>query len=159
MTRTPHGPLRTTSSYRKPAMLLVAAALVAGPVGCSAGDDGTASTAAEEPASAPSSAPVQQPEPAPAPAPAPAAPTTAAAPAVDFAMPDFVGMDLQSAQNLVQDNGVWLSVSHDLLGSRNQVLDSNWMVCDQNIAPGQRVTGDVEGGIDFGVVKREEACP
>jgi hypothetical protein len=78
---------------------------------------------------------------------------------VDFVMPDFVGMDLQSAQNLVQTHNVWLSVSHDLLGSRNQMLDSNWMVCDQNIAPGQRVTGDVEGGIDFGVVKREESCP
>jgi len=84
------------------------------------------------------------------------APQTAA---VNFAMPDFVGMDLQSAQNLVQANGVFFSQSHDLLGSRNQVLDSNWLVCDQNIPAGQQVTGDAEGAIDFGVVKRGEACP
>jgi hypothetical protein len=85
--------------------------------------------------------------------------TAPAAPAVDFTMPNFVGMDLQTAQNLVQDNGVFLSLSHDLLGSRNQIVDSNWMVCDQNIAAGEHVTGDVEGQIDFGVVKRGEPCP
>ena len=59
----------------------------------------------------------------------------------------------------MQTNGVWLSVSHDLLGSRSQAIDSNWMVCDQNIPAGQQVTGDVEGAIDFGVVKRSEVCP
>ena len=74
-------------------------------------------------------------------------------------MPDVVGTDLQSAQNLIQSHGVFLTVSHDLLGSRNQVLDSNWLVCDQNVPPGQQVTGDAEGQIDFGVVKREELCP
>jgi beta-lactam-binding protein with PASTA domain len=74
-------------------------------------------------------------------------------------MPDVVGMDLQSAQDLIQTFGVFLSVSHDLRGSRNQVLDSNWLVCDQNIPPGQQVSGDVEGKIDLGVVKREESCP
>jgi hypothetical protein len=91
------------------------------------------------------------------------APTTSApAPAatgVDFAMPDVVGMDLQSAQDLIQTYGLFLSVSHDLRGSRNQVLDSNWLVCDQNIPPGQQVSGDAEGKIDLGVVKREESCP
>ncbi|QNG35587.1 hypothetical protein F1C76_02280 [Geodermatophilaceae bacterium NBWT11] len=74
-------------------------------------------------------------------------------------MPSLVGLDLQTAQDTIQTFGVFLSVSHDLLGSRNQVLDSNWIVCDQNVAPGQQVTGDVEGGIDLGVVKREETCP
>lgn len=74
-------------------------------------------------------------------------------------MPDLVGLDLQSAQNAVQDLGVIYSVSHDLLGSRNQVIDSNWVVCTQNAAPGQRVSGEVEGQLDFGVVKREERCP
>ena len=88
-----------------------------------------------------------------------AAPTTSAAPVVDFVMPDLVGIDLQSAQNVVQDNGVFLSTSHDLLGSRSQMLDSNWIVCTQNIPAGQRVTGDVEGAIDFGAVKRGESCP
>ncbi|MPQ96465.1 hypothetical protein GB931_00710 [Modestobacter sp. I12A-02628] len=87
------------------------------------------------------------------------APTTVAAPVVDFLMPDLVGLDLQTAQNVIQTNGVFLSLSHDLLGSRAQLLDSNWMVCDQNIAAGERVTGEVEGTIDLGVVKREEPCP
>jgi hypothetical protein len=89
-----------------------------------------------------------------------AAPTTEAAPpGVNFTMPDFVGMDLQTAQDLVQTNGVFLSRSHDLLGSRMQVIDSNWIVCTQNIPAGKQVTGDAEGAIDFGVVKREESCP
>ncbi|PZA23086.1 hypothetical protein DMO24_01560 [Modestobacter versicolor] len=74
-------------------------------------------------------------------------------------MPDLVGLDLQTAQDTVQGNGVFFSVSHDLLGTRNQVVDSNWIVCSQNVAPGQQVTGDVEGQIDFGVVKRGEGYP
>ena len=110
--------------------------------------------------------------PAPAPAPAPVATTaapepvavespapSAAAVVVDFAMPDMVGTNLQVAQNTMQANNVFYSVSHDLLGTRNQVLDGNWQVCDQNVPAGQRVTGDVEGAIDFGVVKLEETCP
>lgn len=90
------------------------------------------------------------------PPPTTAAPTSSG---VDFLMPDLVGSDLQSAQDAVQELGVFYSVSHDLLGSRNQVLDSNWIVCDQNVTPGQRVTGEAEGKLDFGVVKREEQCP
>ena len=74
-------------------------------------------------------------------------------------MPDLVGLDLQSAQNLIQDNGIFLSVSHDLLGNRNQMLDSNWIVCTQNVPVGQQVTGDMEGQIDLGAVKRGEPCP
>ncbi len=102
-------------------------------------------------------------------APAAAAPTPTSVPkttspvaspsAVDFVMPDLGGSDLQSAQDAVQELGVFYSVSHDLLGSRNQVIDSNWIVCDQSVAPGERVTGDAEGQLDFGVVKREESCP
>ena len=63
------------------------------------------------------------------------------------------------AQNTMQANGVMYSVSHDLLGMRNQVLDGNWQVCTQNIPAGQQVVGDVEGQIDFGVVQLEEWCP
>jgi hypothetical protein len=97
---------------------------------------------------------------APAPAPAPAAQTpSAAAPVVDFAMPNMVGVNLQVAQNTMQENGVMYSVSHDLLGMRSQVMDGNWQVCDQNIPAGQQVVGDVEGAIDFGVVKLGEPCP
>jgi hypothetical protein len=93
----------------------------------------------------------------PTPPPAPTSSPTSAG--VDFAMASLVGLDLQSAQNTIQTFGVFFSVSHDLLGSRNQVLDSNWVVCTQNIAAGQRVTGDAEGQIDLGVVMREDSCP
>jgi hypothetical protein len=86
-------------------------------------------------------------------------PTTADVAVVDFVMPDLVGVDLQTAQNTVQGNGVFFSVSHDLRGSRSQMLDSNWIVCTQSVAAGERVTGDVEGEIDFGAVKRGESCP
>lgn len=101
--------------------------------------------------------------PSPASVPVPAA-TTSQAPSlapvvVDFSMPDMVGTNLQVAQNEMQANNVFYSVSHDLLGSRKQVMDGNWKVCDQNIAAGERVTGQVEGAIDLGVVKLEESCP
>ncbi len=78
---------------------------------------------------------------------------------VNFTMPSVVGMELQFAQDLMQDNGVFYSTSHDLQGSRNQVVDSNWVVCTQNPAAGTQVTGSAEGVIDFGVVKRGEICP
>lgn len=78
---------------------------------------------------------------------------------VAFAMPSFVGMDLQSAQDAVQTHGIFFSKSHDLLGSRHQILDSDWLVCTQNIAAGQQVTSEIEAQIDFGVVKRAENCP
>ena len=163
-----HAPMRGTRS--RMSAVALSFAVVATVSACGSGEAESDSTASSEPTSAAPTTPLQQPTseaPAPptseAPAPptstAPPAPTTPAEPAVNFSMPDFVGMDLQSAQDLVQTNGVWLSVSHDLLGSRNQAIDSNWMVCDQNIPAGQQVTGDVEGTIDFGVVKRGEVCP
>lgn len=85
----------------------------------------------------------------------------AAAAASAFAMPNLVGMDLQTAQNTIQTHGVFYSRSHDLRGSRHQVLDSNWLVCTQNIPTGQQVTPgqSAEGQIDLGVVKRGETCP
>lgn len=94
-------------------------------------------------------------------APTPVVTTQAASSAAfaAFAMPRFAGMDLQSAQNAVQTHGIFYSKSHDLRGSRRQILDSDWIVCTQNIAPGQQVTSDIEGQIDFGVVKRAESCP
>ncbi len=105
----------------------------------------------------------------PGPTPSPVAPTDAKDKGkasdkdqVDFAMPNFTGMNLQDAQNRVQDLGVFYSRSHDLNGSRMQALDSNWKVCDQSPSPGRRIQGpatDWEGKIDFGVVKQAESCP
>jgi hypothetical protein len=152
--------------YKKPWAIVLGVLLAIGLIGSAVngGKDESASSTVAAPSS---STAVQSPSAAPppstqavAPPPATTPPPTAPAPvAVSFTMPDFVGMDLQSAQNLVQTFGPFLSLSHDLLGSRNQMVDSGWIVCDQNIAPGQQVTGDAEGLIDFGVVKREEFCP
>ncbi|SHG41729.1 hypothetical protein [Geodermatophilus nigrescens] len=134
--------------------------------GC--GDDGetglpaptsTPSAPATSSAAAPTTPAPTTPAPEPAVAPAPTPEVTPAPVVVDFLMPAVVGMTLQDAQDLIQTNGVFLSLSHDLLGSRNQVLDANRRVCTQNIAPGQRVTGDVDGAIDLGAVKLDELCP
>ena len=129
---------------------LIAVGLVAS--ACGGTDGGSGEAAASSTPTAPAAPPATA-------APSTAVPPPASATSVNFAMPNLVGTDLQTAQNQVQTYGPFLSLSHDLLGSRNQVIDSNWIVCDQNIPPGQQVTGDVEGKIDFGVVKREESCP
>ena len=53
-------------------------------------------------------------------------------------MPNVVGMNLQDAQDLIQEHGVFLSLSEDATGQdRNQFIDSNWVVVGQNIEPGQ----------------------
>ncbi|MFW3171326.1 hypothetical protein [Geodermatophilus sp. CPCC 206100] len=164
---------------KRPWVWGVAAALVVG-IGignASAGSDEVASgeaaatstsrstAASSTPAPPPSVAPLATVAPpatvAPTPSPTmpPPPPTTPPPPVVDFPMPGLVGLDLQTAQNTVQTFGVFFSRSHDLLGSRSQAVDSNWVVCTQNVPPGQRVTGNAEGLIDLGVVKREESCP
>ena len=52
-------------------------------------------------------------------------------------MPDVVCMNLQDAQNRIQEEGVFFSRSHDATGrERNQVLDSNWIVVGQSPAAG-----------------------
>jgi len=145
-------------------VVIAALAVIGGSLGkkddTSTAASATPTTSASTPSVATQPSVVVTPPPAPVVATQPPAATTVVTPAgVDFAMPDLVGLDLQSAQNVVQTNGVFFSRSHDLLGSRAQVLDSNWIVCDQNIPAGQQVTGDAEGLIDLGVVKREESCP
>lgn len=167
----PTGPARPF--YRQPwfavvgglAAIAVLGAVVGGGSADNAGDTSRPAVGTTTSSAPTTTEPAQiSPTPVPAVAPTssaqpPAPATTSTTVTVDFAMPDAVGMDLQSAQNLIQTFGVFYSVSHDLRGSRNQMLDSNWIICDQNIPPGQRVTGDVEGQIDLGVVKREESCP
>jgi hypothetical protein len=76
-------------------------------------------------------------------------------------MPNLVGTGLQQAQDRLQaltGNPVFVTSSHDATGqNRHQVVDSNWKVCSQNIAPGTPFTaGD---RIDFGAVKLSESCP
>jgi hypothetical protein len=91
--------------------------------------------------------------------PPPAAETPEAA--QQWPMPDLVGQVLQDAQDQIQaltGGAVFFTDSHDLSGQdRNQVLDANWQVCTQNLAPGAAVTS--ASLIDVGVVKLSETCP
>jgi hypothetical protein len=74
------------------------------------------------------------------------------------AVPDFVGMGLQSAQDTAQSQGFYSLTSHDALGrGRMQAFDRNWKVCSQNTAAGTMVPTDTT--LDFGAVKLEETCP
>ena len=76
-------------------------------------------------------------------------------------MPDLVGAVLQDAQDQIQSmtgDAIYFTDSHDVSGrDRNQVLDANWKVCSQNVAPGTVLT--TSSTIDFGVVKLDESCP
>ena len=55
----------------------------------------------------------------------------------DQLMPDLVCFDLQAAQNEIQDRGVFFSRSEDASGDgRRQLWDRNWVVVDQDPAPG-----------------------
>jgi hypothetical protein len=100
---------------------------------------------------------------APAPPPAatpPAATPTAGAAGTSWTMPDLVGSNLQDAQNAVQDLTdfeIAVTTSHDSTGAgRQQVVDRNWKVCSQSVAPGTTITKGAK--IDFGTVKLDEAC-
>lgn len=55
----------------------------------------------------------------------------------DRLMPDLVCFDLQAAQDEIQDHGVFFSRSEDASGDgRRQLWDRNWVVIDQDPAPG-----------------------
>ncbi len=74
------------------------------------------------------------------------------------AVPSFVGMGLQSAQDTAQAAGFYTLTSHDSLGrARNQILDRDWKVCTQSVKAGKTVPTDTE--LDFGAVKLDEDCP
>jgi hypothetical protein len=137
---------------------LITACMLLGAAACGGGTQSSVTTSSAPTSEAP--APTAEPEVA---TPAPAVTTAATSDKViSFKMPNLVGKDLQTAQNTVQTYGVFYSISHDLLGSRHQVVDSNWIVCNQTPRAGSTVRGmdsELEGKIDFGVVKRDESCP
>lgn len=96
------------------------------------------------------------------------APVSSAPPADDAAahtdgkkgvMPEVICMDLQSAQNKIQDNGVFFSRSEDATGkARQQLWDRNWIVVAQRPAAGEPIG---EGDAVLSVVKKGEPndCP
>jgi hypothetical protein len=58
----------------------------------------------------------------------------------DDRMPDVVCMDLQAAQDEIQDHGVFLSRSEDATGEgRRQIWDRNWVVVRQSPAAGASI--------------------
>lgn len=72
----------------------------------------------------------------------------------DRLMPDVVCFDLQAAQDEVQDHGVFFSRSEDASGDgRRQLWDRNWVVVDQDPAPGTPIG---EGDAIFYVLKDDE---
>ncbi|WP_329529686.1 hypothetical protein [Streptomyces sp. NBC_01462] len=74
------------------------------------------------------------------------------------AVPTFVGMGLQSAQDAAQEQGFYSLKSHDSLGrDRMQILDRDWKVCSQNVQAGTAAGTDTT--LDFGSVKLTETCP
>lgn len=89
-------------------------------------------------------------------APPTTAPPTTAPPTTPPAvlMPDVVCMNLQVAQDTIQEAGVFFSRSEDATGQeRLQVLDSNWVVVAQTPAPGSAIG---EGDAVLSVVKLDE---
>ncbi len=76
----------------------------------------------------------------------------------DSLMPDLICLDLQSAQDEIQDHGVFFSRSVDASGAgRRQIRDSNWVVVAQQPPAGSPIG---EGDAVLSVVKRGEgdAC-
>ena len=79
------------------------------------------------------------------------APTTEAAEAL---MPDVVCMNLQAAQNRIQEEGVFFSRSEDATGAgRRQLVDSNWIVVGQSPTAGSPI-GEADALLS--VVKLDE---
>jgi len=69
-------------------------------------------------------------------------------------MPNVVCLDLQTAQDLIQDQGVFLSKSVDASGQgRRQIIDSHWVVVAQNIQVGAPID---EGKVILSVLKEDE---
>lgn len=73
----------------------------------------------------------------------------------DFLMPNVVCLDLQAAQDAIQDHGVFYSKSVDASGQgRLQLIDRNWIVIGQSPKPGKKIT---EGSAVLKVVKFGES--
>lgn len=156
--------LAKTGRRAWPSVIGGAAALlaIAGAAGCgssattdsakpgSAGADAavtTTVTATATPAPALTEAPATEVAAAAAPAPAPE----------PVMMPNVVCMNLQAAQDSIQEAGVFFSRSADASGAgRNQVIDSNWIVVGQTPSAGEPVG---EGEAVLSAVKIGEPSP
>lgn len=78
-------------------------------------------------------------------------------PEAKFTMPQVVGMNLQSAQDLLQLKGSYILDQVDHKGLlRVQVLDSNWKVCKQSPASGKVILASTV--VTLSSVKLTERC-
>ena len=58
----------------------------------------------------------------------------------DYLMPNVICMNLQAAQDAIQDHGVFFSRSNDATGrNRSQFIDRNWIVVKQSPASGTKI--------------------
>lgn len=135
-----------------PMAALATALLVASvAAGCATGGD-TAGTPAALPTAVPTAAATTS------------RPTTSAAETqtqtTSWTMPNLVGRNLQDAQDAIQaltSYGIAITRSHDATGAgRHQILDRDWKVCAQNVAPGTAITSATQ--IDFAAAKLAERC-
>ena len=109
---------------------------------CSTGTDSTSSSAASDTPAvvAATEAAETATESTAAPASSEPVETTAPAPAESAIMPDVVCMNLQAAQNKIQEAGVFFSRSEDASGEgRSQLVDSNWVVVAQTPSAGTEI--------------------
>lgn len=117
--------------------------------GCSSTDSSQPTSTAPATSTATTAAPSPQSAEA---APASRATTT---PAV---MPNVVCMNLQDAQNKIQDAGVFFSRSEDATGAgRRQVVDRNWVVVSQTPDAGSPV-GEGEAVLSAVKIGESGAC-
>ncbi|MFJ4717411.1 PASTA domain-containing protein [Streptomyces sp. NPDC088785] len=126
--------------------VLLCSAAVTGLAACDAAD----TTGSKQPSRTPTPSPS---------APASGSPSTSApATGGKKAVPAFVGMGLQAAQDKAQAAGFSILTSHDALGrGRMQAFDRNWKVCGQSVAAGTEVPATTM--LDLGAVKTDESCP
>lgn len=84
----------------------------------------------------------QAPDAAPTAVPIPTGSSTEAA-AVRITVPDGVGLDYQSAQDVWRAAGLHVAPAIDATGAhRIPVLDANWIVLSQDLQPGSKVPAD-----------------
>ncbi len=138
-------------------------AITAALTGCGASD--ASSTAAASTTTPPVTTTVEAPassllgpEPSPDAVPPATVPVVSSASAPTLVpMPNVMCMNLQAAQNLIQESGVFFSRSADATGKgRNQVVDSNWIVVGQTPDVGALIG---EGDAVLSAVKIGEPNP
>ncbi|MFM9635964.1 hypothetical protein [Streptomyces turgidiscabies] len=75
--------------------------------------------------------------------------------AANGTMPDFGGKAVKVARSSL-DSGTSITVTDATGDGRMILVESNWQVCTQDLAPGAKLTGQP---VEFTAVKFDESCP